>query len=524
MLAHSKFSFTFCSKYDHVRYLMFNFKEALRAAQSRLMPLVSIQEPIYSVQENTLGPLVSSVLEGTLASDPNKARFLANTILAAVRANPKNTEIYADLITRVSKQAPAFAGAIPRAIWRDFNDPAIQFLIVLLIERGILTTQNLIDRAISAARPKLSPEVGFYFFPEWATDDHFFQKHLEADSGRFAAWDQKYTQQCDPRHNGRDLSEDDYRLFRELRRKGRNHNSLAQMLAADDQDSLIPLVDENKIDVNAMLPMSLFERCKYGKTKPIRVIEYCALSGASKCFKYLLDNNAEIGPRVPKYAAMLGHSEIIQLAFTRRIPLEPAMIGGIKGHHFSLLKALRDHQHVPIRAKAVFAMAQYKYKGFAFLLSWNVDFNDVMSDAAPLQAEDRSVVGYEHILLMRAAEIDDRFLVNVICGIEGFNPFVETNQRYPTALIAAAASNSVDVLRHLVSLRGADVNRESRGETPLIAATKNNALEAIEMLGTVDVLDPNRRVEGRSALMIAREVDAMATCQALLRLKGIDPN
>jgi hypothetical protein len=219
---------------------------------------------------------------------------------------------------------------------------------------------------------------------------------------------------------------------------------------------------------------------------------------------------------------MLGHQEIIQIAYSRRIPLEPALLGGIKGHRFALLRMLHENQRVPIRAKAVMATCEYKFKGLVYLLTRNLNFAEVMADAAPLQAEDRRKVEYEHILLIRAAEIDNRLVVSVICAIEGFDPFVETNQRHPTALIAAAASNSVDALSLLMSHQGANVNQESRGETPLIAAAKNNAIEAIDFLGTVPGIEPNKRVGGNTALMIASAAGATETCKALLRLKGID--
>jgi hypothetical protein len=501
---------------------MFDFKEALQKAQERLKSLGDVQEPIYELQSQKLPTLPTTLLEGGLTSDPTKSSFLANTIISAVRANPPICELYAELIGALVNATPAWAAVLQRVLWRDVDDPTVQFLIVLLLERGIITPQNMIDRVISAARPTLTPELGFYFFPEWATSDSFFEKYLEPELDRFSSWDHKYTNQCEIMHNGRDLSENDYALFKELRHKGQNHNPLAQLLAADDQDRLIPLVDDGKIDVNSALPRSLFERRKYGKTKLIRLVEYCALTGSAKCFKYLLYNNAEIGPRVPKYAAMLGHQEIIQIAFSRRIPLEPALIGGIKGHHLKLLRTLHEHQRVPIRAKALLAACDYKYKGLAYVLTRNLDFSEVMADAAPLQAEDRTRVAYEHILLIRAAEIDNCFIISVVCAIEGFDPFVETNQPRPTALIAAAASNSVDALRILMSHRGANVNQESHGETPLIAAAKNNAVEAIEFLATMSGIEPNKRLGGKTAFMVASAAATTATCDALRRLKGIE--
>jgi ankyrin repeat protein len=140
-----------------------------------------------------------------------------------------------------------------------------------------------------------------------------------------------------------------------------------------------------------------------------------------------------------------------------------------------------------------------------------------------LLAEDPTKVGYEHILLLRAAELDDRFLIAVICGIDGFDIFLETNQRHPTAVHAAAAANSAGALKALLSYRGADVNQEARGETPLMTAAKHNAIEAIELLGTIDGIDPNRKVGGRTALIIATEAGATRTREALLAIKGIEP-
>jgi hypothetical protein len=167
-------------------------------------------------------------------------------------------------------------------------------------------------------------------------------------------------------------------------------------------------------------------------------------------------------------------------------------------------------------------MCEYKHKGLLYILSRNLAFGELMADAAELRVENTTDISYEHILLLRVAEINDRFLVHVICGIDGFAPFAETNQRFSTSLHAAAACNSVEVLRALLTFKDADVNLEARGDTPLTIAIKHNAIEVIEALRDVPMIDPNRKADGRTPLMVACGSGSAAACRALTSFEGID--
>jgi hypothetical protein len=497
---------------------MFDFKTALQAAHARLTAITDLQDTIYGLQEHGLDALLASLRGSRWVTNHDDAANLANTIVFAARANPSNIETYGLLIDGIVLSSQGFVNVMRRSVWRELKDPSIQFLTVQLLKRGIITPQFMRERIITAANPTLDPELGFYFFPEWASDDAFFEKCLEVNTEGFAAGDAKYTSACEMRLNGRDLSASDYELFKALRSKGQNHNPIAEMLVADDSDALTAML----ADPNAIVPLSIFDRRKQGRSKPIRLIEYCALHGSVKCFKALLSANADIGPRVPKYAAMNADQEIIDLLFARKIPLAPAIIGGIKGYHFSLLKELHENQHIPLLPKAVFAMCQYKHKGLLYLLSLKLRFGELMARAVELESENTDDIGYEHILFLRAAELNDRCVVNIVKSIEGFTPMAEINQRFPTSLHAAAACNSVEVLRALVTYRAADINREVRADTPLTTAIKHNAIEAIEFLRDVPTIDPNRKAGGCTPLMVACSAGSAAACRVLVTYAGID--
>jgi hypothetical protein len=440
----------------------------------------------------------------------------------ASRANPENIELFADLIAELFQSSPAFLPVIERTVWREIADSSTQFLVALLLDRGVIPPAHLIERAISAAKPSLSPELGFYFFPEWSTDDAFFDQYLEKSVTRFQAWDRIYTGQCELKVDGYELCGNDYEFFKEFRRKGQNHNPIAEILRNDDPEALSAVITERGLSVDMTVPLSLFDRRKQGKEKPVRLIEYSVLIGAMKCFKWLLTSGAAILPRVVKYSAMVGNQDIFQELFGRRIPMEPALLGAAKGHHFSVVKALHEQQHMPIRPKVFHAMCTYKLKGLYYVLTRNIPFKDIMADAAALKAEDEARVGHENILLIHFAQIDDRFAVNLLVGLDGLDPFLETNQPYSTALHAAAASNSVEALERLLLCSGSDVNFESHGETPLSIAARHNAIEAVKVLAATKGIDPNRRSGGLTPLMIACSAGSIAVCRSLLEIPGID--
>jgi hypothetical protein len=270
--------------------------------------------------------------------------------------------MYASLIDDCILSGSTFARVFRSEIWREIHNPPIQFLLTLLLDRNLITPQMMIDRVISAVNPQLTPELAFYFFPEWSTDEAFFDKYLEQASERFAVWDRAYTKQCELKLDGRDLCPNEYRVFKEHRRKGQNHNPIVQLLAVDDVAGFEAAVNEG-FDINRPLPMSLFERRKQGKLKEITAIEYCALTDQLGCFKFLFDMKAVIGPRIPKYAAMIGRQKLMQEIFAHQMQMEPALIGGIKGHHFTLLTLLHERQNMPVPPKGFLALFKYKMKG-----------------------------------------------------------------------------------------------------------------------------------------------------------------
>jgi ankyrin repeat protein len=151
-----------------------------------------------------------------------------------------------------------------------------------------------------------------------------------------------------------------------------------------------------------------------------------------------------------------------------------------------------------------------------------MSFLEIMSNSREMKAENQSKVRYEHVLLIRAAEIDDRFLVNALCNVPDLNVFMETNQRNSTVLHAAAAANAVEVVKRLSQCPGFDVNLECKEETPLVTAVKNNAFEMIEFLASLPGFDVNRKCKGMTPLMIACAAGIPQVVRKLVQIANCD--
>jgi hypothetical protein len=368
----------------------------------------------------------------------------------------------------------------------------------------------------------ISEASAFYFFPEWATDNEFFNLQLESNKARLAQWDSDYNASCDTKLDGHDLGANKYALFKDYRLTGLNHNAVAVALRGDDVEALERSLKEANLTPTSLVPRSIFDRFKYGKTKPVPLIDYCCLIGGIKGFRWLLDNGATVSPETGMYLAIGCRDEIMQEFNDRKFPLDLMLLGGMRAYHFSLLKSLHETKALPIDSRSVLEFARHKLKGIFYLYWRNEDFAKIMSTERKMQKETSDAVLWEHILLLRAVEYNDMFIPKVISLIDGFNIMAPTNQKYSTALHAAAAFNSPEVLRFLLTLPSANVNASDRSDTPLIAAAQKNAAEAVEVLVESPGIDVNLISNDRTALMSACEYGSVAACRVLTGVSGID--
>jgi hypothetical protein len=350
---------------------------------------------------------------------------------------------------------------------------------------------------ICAARPSLSPELAFYFFPEFVPHIPFFVHHLLSSRKALAAWDRKYAAQCELRLAGHDLGVNDFTEFHERRLRGENHNPICTVLEQDDEVSLRALLDEGKFNVNSDIPRSIFTRWNEGKFQSLRLIEYAALRGAVKCFGLLQSSGAELRQEAIGCSATGVQPEIIQACVKLGLPFENLILSGIRHYHFSGLKVAVEGHNCALQPDALREVLRHKFKGLVYLLPKPGTIDSVAATEG---------LSGTTFTLITSAHANDPFMTKLVCEMDGVDVMgASEGGPFSTALHAAAAGNAVDALRCLIDTDRIDVNVDDRCATPLIVATQHNAIEAIRMLGKVEGINPNIVSHGVFFLFLFRD-------------------
>lgn len=113
------------------------------------------------------------------------------------------------------------------------------------------------------------------------------------------------------------------------------YNKISRMIDEDNVNELTTFFNDPNKNINSEFKIISIARPFI--TKCVSLIEYSAMRGAIKCFKYLLINDAYIDENIMKYAIMGGNSDIIFLLEEKEIPLEcEHIIYSIKYHQLCI--------------------------------------------------------------------------------------------------------------------------------------------------------------------------------------------
>jgi hypothetical protein len=310
-----------------------------------------------------------------------------------------------------------------------------------------------------------------------------------------AAWDRKYTAQCELRLPGHDLGVGDFAEFHQRRLRGANHNPIATVIERDDDALLRALLDEGKFNVNSEIPRSIFARMNEGKFQSVRLIDYAALQGSVKCFGLLHSAGAELRPETVGYCAVGAQPEIVGVCAAAGLPLEGIVHYGIRHYHFSGMKLALEGEGCAISPDALREVLRHRFKGLVSLLPKPGIIDSI--------AATEGLAGTTFVLIA-SARANDPFMTKLVCEMDGVDVMaVSEGGPFSTALHAAAAENAVDALRCLIDTDRIDVNADDRCTTPLITAARHNAVEAIRMLANVKGIDPN--IVSQGVLFVLRD-------------------
>lgn len=142
------------------------------------------------------------------------------------------------------------------------------------------------------------------------------------------------------------------------------------------------------------------------------LIEYAAINGSAKIFKYLIENKVKIDDSIWLYAIHGKNPEIIHILEKNQIKpnsYEELYLESIKCHHNDLAKYIKnkylaDKNDIDISAESI------QYYNFKFIQKEMID-----SSVLPL------LIKYNHIILTRILLQDDKIDVNIKIKIMNAN-------------------------------------------------------------------------------------------------------
>jgi hypothetical protein len=235
--------------------------------------------------------------------------MLKNAIVTHIRSVACYVALVSELARRasggndLSLLVPSVVSFLPLS-----NTSSVRF-VHGLIERGVLGVNEIVKRVLNC---EFNYFAFFYFAPEIeAFNPSLFGRRLREIEA--ANW-----QFRDCFRHLDDLLKDDWTLHKELRSLDKHPWILAQYIDQDDVDGAQAFVTMNFLDVNQAVPVSPFQLREFlGVPHNPSLLEYSALFGSLRCFKYFLMAGAKLTGSVG-YCAIAGkNSEIIRLCEQR---------------------------------------------------------------------------------------------------------------------------------------------------------------------------------------------------------------
>ena len=492
--------------------------DALKHQEGKLKQLITLQDMICGLRPDKLVSVQNAVQSSGYLQSSNDIAMLANIIIECAKVRPALIENHAKLARYLCDQSEEFKNVLRRTVWQNIKTAEVQFFAAYLIDAGVITASYLISRVRRQSTLTLPPELVFYFFPEWATDPEFFEIQLENHKPELALWDDEYTEQCQDRIPGTELAKDNYRLFRENRSRGMNHNGVARTLRLDDLAMLKMMNDSGAITPASNVPRSLFDRFTVGKTRSVPLIAYSAYMGGVQCFRWLMQQNVPLPDDITWYACFGGNHEILQAIEQRGYSLLCGMGGCLCAYHFSVFKYLVEQRSVPVDVSALRQMLEFKYKGLYYLLWKQHDIRLIVANDPEAEGDGNC----EGRLLSFVLKNNDTFFANALLTLNGLNVMAPTKLKYRTALHVAVASNSLEALRVVLDAPGVDVNSDEGGETLLNCAVRKNAIECVKELCEGPGIDVNKMSNDKTPLMTACELGCVEIVKDLVAVQGID--
>lgn len=350
-------------------------------------PYIQMQELIANLSKKNIVHTLSEILSSKFANKNEEVPHLINAILYIIKFRPNQICIYAELVKKLLEynneyyQLTEFRTILIKSIINVLSsscpfpeNTSVAYFLHQLIENEILTFREFIaisslynsDTLISTKSKKwlfclFGPEI------EDCNEDFYIElKSLfkfKDENSFLQRIFQPYFDELE------ELKENNWYLFKKRRGYDFDPYSITSIIEHDQLTYFSHMAKGSTFDLNQRIESSIFARSDFQQHRPT-LIQYAALCGSVKCFRFLLQHHAKID--IPDetnrpfsdFLAMSNHSTIANYLFTLNISIKNALHLAIQFHYNELFfklrvnksekVSLRDKNGHNIMQKAVF--------------------------------------------------------------------------------------------------------------------------------------------------------------------------
>lgn len=350
---------------------------------SNLSPYVQMQELIVNLTKTRMANAITEILSSKFTNKKEEVPHLLSAIMYTIKIRPSQISTIAVFIKKLLEynneyyQLSEFRMHLIKLIINVLSLPnpfpentSVPYFLYQLINQEVLTFREFIaisslykpETLISIKSKKwlfclFAPEIedcneDFYFsllkLFEFKDEDPFLQRVFHSYFEEFEK-----------------LKENDWKIFKSRRDYEFDPFLVSSVIEHDQLTYLTHLSNGSLFDINQHIESTIFARSDYQQHRPT-LIQYSALCGSVRCFRFLLQHHAKIeipdetGRPLSDFLTMSGHNIITNYLFTLNIPIKSSLHLSIEFHHNELFFKLHIEKldKVSLKDKSGFNIMQ----------------------------------------------------------------------------------------------------------------------------------------------------------------------
>ncbi|OHT08800.1 hypothetical protein TRFO_22547 [Tritrichomonas foetus] len=359
--------------------------------------LKQIEEVFLNLSFNSFVNAKLKILNSKLITTNDGIDEIVTTAISSSVWNPNSIELLVELCLTLSNYASSenkldqLIPKISSTLLSRF-DPNFHFLIFKFFDLGFISDKNLRQ----ALRYYKNDLMYCYFAPEVEKMDHDIITSIIGVSKMAIKpkWLDSFINDLPQ------LRDNNWELHKRLRKNGRNHYDIYNVILEDDLNQLQTMLSKMDFNYDYELPNSIFDRSfnffrENSKSTKTPLIELTAFHNSPKCFKHFFINKAKVPENIARYAVAGGNIEIIHLlqrfnrdvdefqldlSLPKKIDFNPAIEISARMMKNHLLKWLWEEfpiDSVNLHTSLIEASKYSNLDGMLYCLLQGVDINSI---------------------------------------------------------------------------------------------------------------------------------------------------